>query len=107
MAAVLANSVAAEALTSVLIAINRRYKVAGRGHPHHGLADAQGKRDRPMAAKSISLSALTGFPLVTPGDDLAALVATALCQNDIAPIDDDILVVAQKVVSKAEGRLVV
>jgi predicted dinucleotide-binding enzyme len=30
-AGVLANSVAAEALTSVLIAINKRYKVAGSG----------------------------------------------------------------------------
>jgi coenzyme F420-0:L-glutamate ligase/coenzyme F420-1:gamma-L-glutamate ligase len=51
----------------------------------------------------ISAVALPGVPEVRPGDDLAALLA------DAAPADlaaGDVLVVAQKVVSKAEGRLV-
>ena len=51
----------------------------------------------------ITAVALAGIPSVAPGDDLGALVASA------APADlraGDVLVVAQKVVSKAEGRIV-
>jgi coenzyme F420-0:L-glutamate ligase / coenzyme F420-1:gamma-L-glutamate ligase len=59
-----------------------------------------------MAARSLSLSALQGIPLVKPGDDLGALLIAAIRQNEIGPRDRDILVVAQKVVSKSEGRFV-
>jgi coenzyme F420-0:L-glutamate ligase / coenzyme F420-1:gamma-L-glutamate ligase len=59
-----------------------------------------------MAARSLSLSALQGIPLVKPGDDLGALLIAAIRQNGIGPRDRDILVVAQKVVSKSEGRFV-
>jgi coenzyme F420-0:L-glutamate ligase / coenzyme F420-1:gamma-L-glutamate ligase len=48
----------------------------------------------------ISLEPLHGIPEVRPGDDLAALLAT----GDLLPTD--VLAVAHKVVSKAEGRLV-
>jgi coenzyme F420-0:L-glutamate ligase/coenzyme F420-1:gamma-L-glutamate ligase len=48
----------------------------------------------------IELHPVTGLPEVTPGDDLAGLVAERAELSD-----GDILVVAQKVVSKAEGRL--
>jgi coenzyme F420-0:L-glutamate ligase/coenzyme F420-1:gamma-L-glutamate ligase len=48
----------------------------------------------------IELHPVTGLPEVTPGDDLAGLLAA---RAQLA--DGDILVVAQKVVSKAEGRL--
>jgi coenzyme F420-0:L-glutamate ligase/coenzyme F420-1:gamma-L-glutamate ligase len=57
-------------------------------------------------ARSVTLSALEGLPLVEPGDDLAGLLAGALRCAPISPRDHDILVVAQKIVSKAEGRLV-
>jgi len=52
--------------------------------------------------------ALEGIPEITPGDDLAARMVTALEWTDgILPIrDDDVLVVTQKVVSKAEGAVV-
>ncbi len=50
----------------------------------------------------VTARALTGLPEVHRGDDLAALIAAAL-QNG-APADDDVLVLAHKVVSKAEGR---
>ena len=50
--------------------------------------------------------ALAGLPLVQPGDDLAALLAAALERHDIRPGPRDVLVVAQKIVSKAEGRIV-
>jgi coenzyme F420-0:L-glutamate ligase/coenzyme F420-1:gamma-L-glutamate ligase len=59
-----------------------------------------------MSRRQLALTALDGLPLVAPGDDLAALLAGALRQMSIAPEDGDILVVAQKVVSKAEGRVV-
>jgi coenzyme F420-0:L-glutamate ligase / coenzyme F420-1:gamma-L-glutamate ligase len=59
-----------------------------------------------MAGRSFSLSAVTGLPHVQPGDDVAALLATALRANDISLLAGDVLVVAQKIISKAEGRLV-
>ena len=59
-----------------------------------------------MASRSITLSALEGIPLIEPGNDLGAILARALREMSIVPVDGDILVVAQKIVSKAEGRLV-
>ena len=54
----------------------------------------------------ITLTSVPGIPMVRPGDDLAALLIAACEQNTLAPADGDILVVAQKIVSKAEGRYV-
>jgi coenzyme F420-0:L-glutamate ligase / coenzyme F420-1:gamma-L-glutamate ligase len=59
-----------------------------------------------MVARSLTLSALAGLPLVKAGDDLAGLLISALHRSEIAPQDKDVLVVAQKIVSKAEGRFV-
>jgi coenzyme F420-0:L-glutamate ligase/coenzyme F420-1:gamma-L-glutamate ligase len=59
-----------------------------------------------MKSRSLTLTALAGLPLVEPGDDLGALLVAALRRLRIAPEDGDILVVAQKIVSKAEGRIV-
>ncbi len=54
----------------------------------------------------ISLIPLAGIPEVRPGDDLAALIEAALSAAGIGLEADDVLVVTQKVVSKAEGRVV-
>ena len=54
---------------------------------------------------SLTLTALRDIPLIQPGDDLASLILQALARASIALEDGDILVVAQKIVSKAEGRL--
>ena len=54
----------------------------------------------------IELIGLDGIPEVTPGDDLATLIADAAAASDVSLADADVLVVTQKVVSKAEGRLV-
>lgn len=50
------------------------------------------------------LTALPGIPLVQIGDDLAKLCLGGLREAGIRLEDGDILVLAQKVVSKAEGR---
>jgi coenzyme F420-0:L-glutamate ligase/coenzyme F420-1:gamma-L-glutamate ligase len=50
----------------------------------------------------LELLAVPGLPMVQPGDDLAALIADRAPQLH----DRDVLVVAQKIVSKAEGRSV-
>jgi coenzyme F420-0:L-glutamate ligase/coenzyme F420-1:gamma-L-glutamate ligase len=54
----------------------------------------------------IALAALPGLPEVRPGDDLGALLADAAGRLDGGLRDGDVLAVAHKVVSKAEGRLV-
>ncbi|MGE0726361.1 MAG: coenzyme F420-0:L-glutamate ligase [Alphaproteobacteria bacterium] len=59
-----------------------------------------------MGAAPLSLHALSGLPLVQPGDDLAGLIAAALRDAGLALREGDIVVVAQKVVSKAAGLYV-
>jgi coenzyme F420-0:L-glutamate ligase/coenzyme F420-1:gamma-L-glutamate ligase len=55
---------------------------------------------------SLTLNALRGIPEVLPGSDLAALLQGALEASGISLRAGDVLVVAQKIVSKAEGRYV-
>jgi len=55
--------------------------------------------------RHLDLIALCGMPSVRPGDDLAALVLGAAREAQVE-LRDGILVVCQKVVSKAEGRVV-
>ena len=59
-----------------------------------------------MEALSLSLVAIGGVPLVKPGDDLPAIITQSLCANDLELEHHDVLVIAQKIVSKAEGRIV-
>jgi coenzyme F420-0:L-glutamate ligase / coenzyme F420-1:gamma-L-glutamate ligase len=47
-----------------------------------------------------------GLPLIHPGDDLVALILAALESHGEALQPDDVLVLAQKIVSKAEGRVI-
>ena len=54
----------------------------------------------------LTLIPLLGFPLVEPGDDVALLIMEALRANDLSLQQGDVLVVAQKIVSKAENRYV-
>jgi len=57
-------------------------------------------------SSSLTITALKGVPLVGAGDDLAALALAAYGASGLAPADGDVLVVAQKIVSKAEDRVV-
>ena len=69
---------------------------------------AAGLRLRGMSRiASLELLALPGMPIVRPGDDLPALIGDALDRAWRSRRDDDVLVIAQKIVSKAEGRYVV
>jgi coenzyme F420-0:L-glutamate ligase/coenzyme F420-1:gamma-L-glutamate ligase len=52
----------------------------------------------------LTLTPLQHIPLIRHGDDLADIVLNALPQNALVIEDNDILVFAQKIVSKAEGR---
>ena len=52
------------------------------------------------------LTALAGIPTVCPGDDLAALIGAGLRRTELVAELGDVLVLAQKIVSKAEGRRV-
>jgi coenzyme F420-0:L-glutamate ligase/coenzyme F420-1:gamma-L-glutamate ligase len=54
----------------------------------------------------VSIIPVAGIPEVKPGDDLAGFILDALEGNGLALEDGDVLVVTQKVVSKAEGRIV-
>jgi coenzyme F420-0:L-glutamate ligase/coenzyme F420-1:gamma-L-glutamate ligase len=57
-------------------------------------------------ARSITYTALPNIPLVQPGDDIAAIITAGLAAADIALQDGDILVIAQKIISKSENRYV-
>ena len=54
----------------------------------------------------LTLTAINNFPLVEAGDDLATLISQGLRKDGHALRTGDILVIVQKVVSKAEGRIV-
>ena len=54
----------------------------------------------------LTLAPLSGIPLIRQGDNLADIVLNSIQENNIALEDHDILVFAQKIVSKAEGRAV-
>lgn len=55
--------------------------------------------------KSFSAFALEGFPLVTPGSNIARLIVKASQSNGLELQDGDVVVVAQKVISKADKRM--
>jgi len=55
---------------------------------------------------TLSLTALNNVPLIRHGDDLADILVKALADSRIELQDEDILVLAQKIVSKSEGRMV-
>jgi coenzyme F420-0:L-glutamate ligase/coenzyme F420-1:gamma-L-glutamate ligase len=54
----------------------------------------------------LTLTALRNIPLIRRGDDLAAIILQGLREANLELADGDILVLAQKIVSKAEGRAV-
>jgi coenzyme F420-0:L-glutamate ligase/coenzyme F420-1:gamma-L-glutamate ligase len=91
----LANSAASEALTSIMIQLNRRYKLG-----QAGVKVAAEKM------KGLQVKAINGLPLFAAGDDLAGAIGDALAAANELVKAGDVIVVAQKAVSKCEGRTV-
>ena len=56
--------------------------------------------------RSLQLTALSDFPLVRAGDDLARMILDSLDSGGVRLETGDVLILAQKIVSKSEGRLV-
>src|SRR5690606_39213312 len=75
-----------------------------RGRPIVDRAAPFVKWKPPM--EEIRIIPVRGIGEVRPGDDLAGLILAALAGAGQALVDGDVLVVTQKIVSKAEGRLV-
>ena len=55
---------------------------------------------------SLTITTIAGIPYIRKGDDLAAIIIEGLTHQGQKLDDGDILVIAQKVVSKAEGACV-
>jgi len=55
---------------------------------------------------TLVLTPLRDIPLIHPGDDLVQVITNGLTDTSIWLNDNDIIVLAQKIISKAEGRLV-
>src|SRR3954447_13952741 len=55
---------------------------------------------------AVEILAVPGIPLVRKDDDLVALIGEGVARAGIVPRGGDVFVLAQKIVSKAEGRMV-
>lgn len=56
--------------------------------------------------KRVEIIGLENFPIIKPGDDIAKIIVEVAKKNNIEILDNDVIVIAQKIVSKAEGRIV-
>ena len=59
-----------------------------------------------MRSGALSFHPVEGLPEIMPGDDLTRRLLAALQAGGLAPASGDVLVVTQKIVSKADGRYV-
>jgi coenzyme F420-0:L-glutamate ligase/coenzyme F420-1:gamma-L-glutamate ligase len=59
-----------------------------------------------MSLSQVRIIGVPGLPVIVPGTDLVALICEAAVQAGLSFEPDDVLVVTQKIVSKAEGALV-
>ncbi|MDP7661202.1 MAG: coenzyme F420-0:L-glutamate ligase, partial [Gammaproteobacteria bacterium] len=59
-----------------------------------------------MPTPALTFFPLADLPLIEPGNDLAALLIEHLGKAGLIPQNDDVLVIAQKIVSKAEDCFV-
>jgi coenzyme F420-0:L-glutamate ligase/coenzyme F420-1:gamma-L-glutamate ligase len=57
-------------------------------------------------SSTIQLTPILGIPEISPGDDIGAMIAHSAVGMKFELAHGDILIIAQKIVSKAEGRLV-
>ena len=59
-----------------------------------------------MPAPALCVYSIPDLPLIEPGTNLAAVIETAVRQVNLQPAAGDVLAIAQKIVSKAEDRIV-
>ena len=52
----------------------------------------------------LSIRALEEFPLINPGDNLSSIILDSIEDNDITIDDGDVILLAQKIISKSENR---
>ena len=52
----------------------------------------------------INIFPVSGLPQIQPGDDLPEMIFECCGESDAGLVDGDVLVVTQKIISKAEGR---
>src|SRR5262245_42687313 len=57
-------------------------------------------------SREVRIVGVSGIPEIAPGDDLVCHIATAIRNQHLAINSGDVIIVTQKIVSKAEGRLV-
>lgn len=74
--------------------------------PNCGRSSAEPKLTILRTANCVELIAVLGLPLIEPGVDLAREIVGALANQRLDLQSGDVLVIAQKAVSKAEGRFV-
>jgi coenzyme F420-0:L-glutamate ligase/coenzyme F420-1:gamma-L-glutamate ligase len=74
--------------------------------PAGSLEHVTRNKSEKLVARRLELIAPENFPLVGPGDEIAQLILDSLRDNQIALRKGDVLVLAQKIVSKAEDRFV-
>ncbi|MEK7872431.1 MAG: coenzyme F420-0:L-glutamate ligase, partial [Chloroflexota bacterium] len=67
---------------------------------------ARGREPAAAAVPALHVFGVTDMPEVRSGSDLAALIIEALARQKTPLLSGDVVVVTQKVVSKAEGQLV-
>src|SRR4029077_2768519 len=67
---------------------------------------SRARRSPPLRERVLTIIPISGIGEVHPGDELAELIADAASAQETPLADGDCLVVTQKIVSKAEGRLV-
>lgn len=67
-------------------------------------ASPTARRMKDDAPQRMTVTAIAGIPAIQPGDELSSILLDAFEANGETPVDGDVIVVAQKVVSKAEGR---
>jgi len=65
----------------------------------------KGNRGEESMVTEIRIIGIQGIPIIKPDDDLGKLICTAAEKQGTPILDGDVLVVTQKIVSKAEGRI--
>ncbi len=70
------------------------------------MTDTESARNGLRIDSELRIVALSGVPTVGPGDELAEVIRQSLRRDELELRDEDVLVVASKIVSRAEGRFV-